>query len=262
MKNNILVVLRVVLALALWWIIYKGYAAFIEPLFADSIPETLVLVLRSMVVPYTLGIGACYLVLRGMAKGELLGDMKATPGLVIKGFLVQQGLAMPVVIIVNIICNILGITSNGMTADEIFGNNWLFYLILLLVFAPIFEELLFRKLILDRLLVLGEVPAIIISAVLFGLPHIYSQGVPLFFGTCIIALVFAYVRIHTGKMWPAILLHSLFNIYGSYFTLTLAKTAPTSVLVALLGLIILPVIAITLLIVQSKKKKEVMNYCS
>ena len=62
-KNNILVVVRVVLALAVWWIIYKGYAAFVEPIFADRIPEILVLVLRSMIVPYTLGLGACYLIL-------------------------------------------------------------------------------------------------------------------------------------------------------------------------------------------------------
>ncbi|MBO4864228.1 MAG: CPBP family intramembrane metalloprotease [Eubacterium sp.] len=254
-KNNFLIVLRVVFAIAAWWVIFKGYTAFVEPLFADSIPETFVLILRSMIVPYTLGLGACYLILRGMDKGEMSGDIAPSPGLVIKGFFIQQGLAMPVIMFVNIICQIFGITKVGMTADELFGKEWLFYLILLLVFNPIFEELLFRKLLLDRLLVLGETPAIVISAILFGLPHIYSMGLPLFFGTCLIGLVWAYVRVHTGKLWPSIVLHSLFNVYGSYFTLAMAGSTPTTMLVALLGFIILPLIAAILLVTSGIFKR-------
>lgn len=255
-KNSFFVILRVALAVIVWWIIYKGYSAFVEPLYADKIPEALVLVIRSMVVPYTLGLGGFYLILKGMQTGTVDGTMTATTGLIVKAFLVQTGLAMPVIMIVNIILSRLGLLKVGITADEIFGSNWWFYLILLLVFNPIFEELLFRKLALDKLLVLGEKSAIIISAIFFALPHIYSQGVPLFFGTFIIALVWGYVRVKTGKMWPVIVLHSLFNVYGSYFSLACTRAIPTTLLYMFLSMIVIPVTAIILLVFHFRSAKE------
>lgn len=257
-KNNILVVLRVALAIAVWWIIFKGFTAFVEPFYADKMPEALVLIIRSMVVPYTAGLGACYLILKGMEIGPVDEAMEATPGLIVKAFFVMIGLALPVETVINIICMKLGNLKVGMTADELFGSNWWFYLILLLVFNPIFEELLFRKIALDRLLILGEKPAIIVSSLFFAIPHIYSQGVPLFFGTFIIAMVWGYVRVKTGKMWPVIVLHSLFNLYGCYFAMTCTSAIPTTLLYMFLSMIAIPTTAIILLVLHFKSAKKVL----
>ena len=250
MKDKIIVVIRVAVALIIWFNLIKCYKYFIEPLYVDKVPEVVNLVITSMILPYTVGLGWVYLMLRDLKSGEIFSSIKPTPGLIAKSFLVQTGLSMPVVIVVNIICILVGASKGGMTAEELFGKNWLFYLILLLVFNPIFEELLFRKLALDKLLVLGEVPAIIISSFLFALPHIISQGAPMFFGTFIIANVWAYVRIKTGRLWPVMVLHGLFNLYGSYLALFMTSTAPTSVLYVFVSAIVLPTVAIILLIVH------------
>ena len=257
-KNNYAVVLRVALGLAVWFAIYKCYAAFAEPLFADRLPEMAVLMLRSMVVPYTLGLGGCYHVIRGMERLPMPGGLKATPGLTLKAFIVQMGLSMPVIIIVNILCNMMGAGRVIMTADMLFGKNRLFYFVLLLIFNPIFEELLFRKISLDRLMVIGEVPAIIVSAVFFALPHIYSAGIPQFFGTFIIALVYAYLRVKTGRMWPVIVLHSLFNVYGCYFAIFMQSRVPTTGIFILLSILILPITAV-ILVVKHFKGNAVNN---
>ena len=135
-----------------------------------------------------------------------------------------------------------------MTADELFGDQALFFLVLLLLFNPIFEELLFRKLTLDRLLVLGKKPAILISAVLFALPHVISVGVPQMFYTFVLGIVWGYVTVKTGKLWPAMVLHSLSNIYGSYIPLLAKTTVPTTVLFMLVYLIVMPLLAILLLV--------------
>ena len=254
MKKNSLVVLRIALALAAWWIIYKGYEVFVEPLFIDRIPEVLGLFLRSMLIPYTLGLGVCYLILRGMEKGEILPQMNVTPGLIIKGFFAEIGMAIPCVFIVNIICRILGIVHEGITAEILFGNNWWFYLFQLLIFAPIVEEFLFRKLVIERLVFLGEVPTVIISSLFFALPHIYSQGIPLFFGTFALAMVLGYVRVKTGKLWPCILLHALFNLYGSYFTLSVSQTVPGTILVFALGILVMPTIAVIVMVLHFQKR--------
>ena len=131
-----------------------------------------------------------------------------------------------------------------MTIEQVWGENKIFYLVLLLIFAPIVEELFFRKLFLDRLLVLGEKKAILMSAILFGLPHLFSQGLPQLFSTFLVGLVWADVRVKTGKLWPGILLHMLFNLYGCYFTIFMAQNNGTAMIVVLLNLIILPVSAI------------------
>jgi membrane protease YdiL (CAAX protease family) len=143
-----------------------------------------------------------------------------------------------------------------MSREEIFGEHFVFYIVLLLIFNPIMEEVLFRKLALDKLLVLGEVPAIFISAAFFGLPHAYSQGVPQMFGTFVLGLVWAYVRIKTGKLWPCMVLHMLFNLYGAYFTLFMAGSIVTSFAMVGLNMIILPIPAVILLILTMSRSSS------
>lgn len=259
-KNSFTVALRVALGLVVWFLIFKCFAAFVEPLYADKIPEVLVFIIRTMIVPYTLGMGGCYLIIRGMDKAEMTGGLVITPGLLFKAFLVQTGLSMPVIIITNIICTIAGIPNHGMGADALAGPHWLFYIVLLLVFNPIFEELLFRKLALDRLMVLGEKTAIVVSALFFALPHIYSAGVPQFFGTFIIALIYAYLRVRTGKLWPVIILHSLFNVYGCYFSMLAQGVAPVRAIFILLSILILPIIAVIMVVKHFKKNAPATVY--
>ena len=258
-KNKALIVIRIVAALIVWLLINKFYDAFADPMLEGKFPEVIRLILRGMVVPYTVAIGASYLILRGMkVSGESGGEASdilgyenqrivVTPGFIIKAFLVQTGISMPVILISNIILTIIGIAPHGMTAEEISGKNCLYYIVLLLVFAPVMEELFFRKLILDRLIVIGEAGAIIISAFLFGLPHVFSQGIPQMFGTFIIGIAWAYVRIKTGRLWPGIILHIMFNLYGCYFALFMAKSPITTVIFMFISVIIMPIIAIVIL---------------
>ena len=67
---------------------------------------------------------------------------------------------MPVIMILNIVLNILGFPPHGMSPEDLFGKYFLFYVVLLLIFAPVLEEILFRKILLDRLLLIGEKEAI------------------------------------------------------------------------------------------------------
>ena len=250
-----LTVLRVLAAFAAWFAIYKCYGFFLDPLLEDVLPEIIRMVLSRMIVPYTLGIGASYLILKGMPSGkDSLGNAPVSAGLIAKGFGVQMGYSMPLIVIVNIFCIILGCGGSGITADQIFGKYELFYLILLIGFAPVVEELVFRKLFLDKLLAIGITPAIVISAMIFGLPHVISQGVPQMFGTFAIGLVWAYLRVKTGKLWPSMILHALFNLYGSYFTLTAVSLPFGTPLVMLLNIIIFPTLAVIFTIKEFSKK--------
>ena len=81
-------------------------------------------------------------------------------------------------------------------------------LILTCVAAPIFEELMFRRLLLDRLRPYGDAFAVLVSALAFGLLHgNFSQ----YFYAFSLGCVFGYLVLRTGCVWQSILLHALIN---------------------------------------------------
>ena len=91
-----------------------------------------------------------------------------------------------------------------------FGINLFFVGIL----GPFFEELFFRKAVIDRLLRYGELPAILISGLIFGLIHgNFSQ----LFYTIAIGVVLGFVYVRTGNVLYTFTLHAVFNIIGGVY---------------------------------------------
>ena len=84
--------------------------------------------------------------------------------------------------------------------------------VVMCVCAPIAEELLFRKTLMDRTLKYGEKLAVVFSAVLFGLFHGNLQQ---FLYTTCLGLFFAFVYAKTKNVLNTILLHVCINIPGT-----------------------------------------------
>ena len=84
--------------------------------------------------------------------------------------------------------------------------------------APVMEELLFRKLLLDRVSVFGDRTAILLSGVVFGLAHgnFYQ-----FFYAFGLGTIFAWVYLRTRRIRFSILLHVLINFCGSILPMQL-----------------------------------------
>lgn len=84
---------------------------------------------------------------------------------------------------------------------------WLM-LIITVVIGPVVEEFIFRKLILNRLSVYGNVFAIILSAALFGLFHgnLYQMFYAFFIG-----LILGYVTVKGGSWLWGVALHVFMN---------------------------------------------------
>lgn len=84
--------------------------------------------------------------------------------------------------------------------------------IMVVILAPIFEELIFRKLLIDKLSRFGDKTVIITSAVSFGLFHgnLYQ-----FFYAAALGALLAYVYVKTGKVIYPILMHAAVNFFGS-----------------------------------------------
>ncbi len=97
-----------------------------------------------------------------------------------------------------------------LTASTPFWANLLFVGIL----APVLEEIFYRKLVIDRLLTFGELPAILLSGILFGLIHgNFGQ----FFYAAILGVVFGFIYVRTGKLRYTIGLHMAINLWGGVY---------------------------------------------
>jgi membrane protease YdiL (CAAX protease family) len=100
-----------------------------------------------------------------------------------------------------------------LTMDALLEQSslWIVFMVTVIL-APIFEELIFRKLLLDRLVKYGEFPAVIASGLLFGFYHgNFSQ----LFYAIFIGCIFAYIYVKTGKVKYCIFLHMTINFVGS-----------------------------------------------
>lgn len=117
-------------------------------------------------------------------------------------------------------------TASTMLTDGIFGESSGLFLVIAVVCAPFVEEMLFRKVLIDRIRKYGNGTAIVVSGLLFGLFHgNFTQ----FFYATFLGCVFAFIYIRTGKIQYTIGLHMTVNFWGSalpYLAMRNQDTAP------------------------------------
>ncbi len=107
-----------------------------------------------------------------------------------------------------------GELSNDLS-DIMMSTNVFFRAFVVGILAPIFEELMFRKLLIDRLRNYGEYACIVLSGLMFGLLHgNFSQ----FFFATAIGMFFAFIYLRTGNIINTIFLHSAINLTTSIIT--------------------------------------------
>lgn len=105
-------------------------------------------------------------------------------------------------------------------ADLIDNSNIWINIIIISIIAPIVEEFIFRKLLIDRTIIYGEFLSILLSALLFGLFH---GNLNQFFYAFLIGGFFAYIYIKTGKIIYTIILHMITNFSGSVLGLFIGE---------------------------------------
>ena len=129
------------------------------------------------------------------------------------------------------------------------------------ILAPIMEELIFRKLVLDRLAGYGPAVAMVVSALVFGLAHgnFYQ-----FFYAFLLGLIFAYIYLRTGKVRYSMMLHMMVNFCGSVIPILLLRVADENEVAAILAsvtqLIFMGVFMLGGLILFICKWKEIKTY--
>ena len=148
-----------------------------------------------------------------------------------KKFWTLMLICMPVMYAGNIIGTILSLILSGGTAVnalvDLVSGNPVYTLLFAVIAAPILEEYIFRKQIIDRLGRYGEKTAILVSALTFGLFH---MNLFQFFYAFGLGTIFAYVYTRTRSIRYPIFMHMIINFQGSIIAPWVLEQLDTAVL--------------------------------
>ena len=148
-----------------------------------------------------------------------------------------------------------GSAENPLT-NYVFDSSPLKILVIVIL-APLVEEYIFRKQIIDRLSRYGEGVAIVFSGVTFGLFH---GNLFQFFYACGLGMLFAYVYVRTRRLRYTVILHAVVNFLGSVLAPWMLAQNETELLPGVtvfdcyaVLMVVLAIAGVVLLIVNRKK---------
>ncbi len=115
-------------------------------------------------------------------------------------------------LMVALLGKITGKTIDAAITTYAMADSLVMKVLFLVILAPVIEEYIFRKLLIDRMNRYGQKLAVVTSALMFGLFHgNFNQ----FFYAFGLGLVFGYVYLKSGKLRYSIGLHMFINLLGS-----------------------------------------------
>ncbi len=148
-----------------------------------------------------------------MSPGSFVICIMICIGLMIAGNLVGNAINL---LLTTLFSDLDAFTLN----DYVFNDSPYFFLFLAVICAPIVEEIILRKVFIDRVRKYGDGWAILLSGLLFGLLHgNFTQ----FFYAAALGAFLAFIYVRTGKIQYTIGLHMILNFIGSALPMLLLR---------------------------------------
>lgn len=159
-------------------------------------------------------------------------------------FLVLLLVCFPVTYLGNLIGTLLSAALSGGTAqngiETYITDGGFLALFTTIIVAPVVEEFVFRKQLLDRCGRYGEKTAMVFSALTFGLFHMNFYQFFYAFG---VGLILAYVYLRTRSLRYPVLIHMIINFLGSAVPLFMMSRWIEGYLLVDLGLAVAGLVA-------------------
>lgn len=194
-----------------------------QSLFPEQMKNAVVENLVMLIPLYGLAVPVFYSVLRGLPRDSVQPE-KMSGGMLFKGLCVSLFVMMAgnyvSQLLLGILQALMGRTLMNPVVQVASGNSFWVNLFFIAILAPILEELVFRKLLCDRLLPLGEGYAVVLSAAIFGLIH---GNLFQFLYAFLLGLVFGLIYVKTGRIRYTIVYHGILNLFGSVISLWLLE---------------------------------------
>jgi membrane protease YdiL (CAAX protease family) len=201
--------------------IYAGAAIMLpEEQYAALSQNYVVALLISSASQYLVAFPVLALIMFGAEKAQKVEKTKLTA----KDFLLFLLIAEVMMYVGNVVGNLLnsfvGTIRGQMPENDIATivsevPAWII-LVLAVIVGPIVEELIFRKLMIDRLGIFGDRMAILFTSVAFGLMH---ANLYQFFYATLLGALLGYVYTRTRDVRYTMLIHMIVNFMGSIPTM-------------------------------------------
>ena len=203
---------KVSFGIAIMFGIYWIYSIFIqEKLNIQPLFKTLI----GLVILYVIGLFLFINITKKISNTNIKKE-KVNGKSITLCFLLQFTALMIMSVLVNIFANI-----SGQEISTELNTLTPYMMFMLIVFNPIIEEFVFRKVFADKLLKYGELFYILVSSFCFAIVHGVSLGIPQIIYTFILGMIWSYLFVKTGNIKLSIIFHSLSNIFGSIIIQTL-----------------------------------------
>lgn len=124
------------------------------------------------------------------------------------------------IFLTGIIGMITGTQVENVLVSVVSETSLVFNFVFMVVCAPIMEEFIFRKLLVDRTVKYGEGVAVLLSGLMFGLFHGNLNQFAYAFS---IGLFLAFIYVKTGRLIYTIAMHMIMNFMGGIIATLLMK---------------------------------------
>jgi len=139
-------------------------------------------------------------------------NLMINSGLLVVGSIIGYYLNLGFVYIFSRNKNLSNAKLTQMTIRSFSNSNKFLDFFVVCISAPVAEEFVFRKFLIDRLAIYSKTLAIFASGIIFGIFH---NNIHQFFGTMILGWSFAYSYVETGNILISISYHIIENTYST-----------------------------------------------
>lgn len=200
---------------ALIYAVQIGASSIARAINPDLLSNTAYALLITMLPMYAIAIPLMALLIRTVPATQIK-KKKMSAGQWILAFLICYGGVYASNYIGLLLTQIISIAKGSPVSNTILevatsSNIWVNFFIMVIC-APIAEELIFRKLLIDRTVKYGEATAVVFSGLMFGLFH---GNLNQFVYAFVFGLLLGFIYVKTGNVRYTILLHMLINFFGS-----------------------------------------------
>lgn len=198
----------------------------VERFFPQWLTDSTSTLLVSMLVMYLLAMPLMILIVKILDAKVTLPQHRMSLGQWLLAAIMCYGITYGANLVGTVVTTIIGFLKgspieNVLDTVLLGSNMWVVGLFTVLC-APVYEEFIFRKLLIDRVAVYGEGVAVFLSGLIFGLFH---GNLSQFFYTFCLGLFFGFIYVKTGRVRYTIGLHMVVNFLGSVLPMAIMKLA-------------------------------------
>lgn len=195
--------------------IQYGASAIANMINPELMSDTASALLITMLPMYLIAIPLTALLLRTVPASHI-ASKKMSVGQWLIAFLICYGAMYLSNLLGTFLTQFIGVLKGSPVSNTMLevatSSNLPVNFFIMVICAPIAEELIFRKMLVDRTAAYGEGTAVLFSGLMFGLFH---GNLNQFAYAFTLGICFAFIYVKTGKIIYTILLHMAINFFGS-----------------------------------------------